>query len=425
VPLRPGWIRPAVSVLASTLGLVSATLSTLDHVGFKESGADSSGFCSAIVETGCATAHSSDASEILGVPISILGMGFYLAFIALSLAAAFGHGRGGRAGRTLSWTPAALFVVALGSIGYSAWLASVLWRSGEWCPFCVAMYAVNLTLLVVCRGWAWPGLRRPGEAIRGVFPGLALLGLVAGSLSGAFYGFYLGALPEPRVRANPDRVEPVRDPGLLALPDRVPSHGRESAPATLIEFSDLECPYCAVMHETVAQVAARLGPDRVRVRFVNFPLDTSCNCHVSVCLHKTACLAARAGICASRQGRFWEFADKAYANRQKHQHADLIGFAMDLGLDPADFMACLDSPATSAALAEDIELAARVGVKATPTVVINGVKVEGAIDADEVQEILDRSAVCSCDLSAQFCACDPAASDCACDRKVVGQPACQ
>jgi protein-disulfide isomerase len=145
---------------------------------------------------------------------------------------------------------------------------------------------------------------------------------------------------------------------------------------------------------------------------------------VAVCLHRTACLAARGGICAAAEGRFWEYADACYADRTHHQRADLVAIARGIGLDPDRFDACLDAPSTASALAEDIEIAHSVGVRATPTIVLNGVKFEGAIDLPRLTELLDRTEVCSCDLSTEACACDHDRADCECGTQVVGRDSC-
>jgi protein-disulfide isomerase len=161
------------------------------------------------------------------------------------------------------------------------------------------------------------------------------------------------------------------------------------------------------MHESVSELSSRVGEQKLRVRFVNFPLDTACNCHVRVCLHKTACMAARASICAQGQGKFWEYAELAFANRNSHGREDVVRFAGDLGMDAVRFERCLDSAETAAALAEDIEIAASAGVTATPTTLVNGVKYEGALSFQDLMGILEHTAMCSCDL------------------EVKGQPSCK
>ena len=219
--------------------------------------------------------------------------------------------------------------------------------------------------------------------------------------------------------------EKAPDAEFLALvPDHAPSKGGEGAPSILIEFSDLECPWCAVTHAAISRMAAQAGPDRVRVRFVHYPLDTACNPFVTECVHRTACASARAALCASEAGRFWDYADRLYANRERHQPEDLARLALDLGLDPVLFEACLVDPATARRLDEDIRFAHSMGVRATPTTIVNGVRVEGAMQTDQLVELLGRTEICSCSLRREACGCREGASSCGCEVQVAEQPAC-
>jgi protein-disulfide isomerase len=414
---------PTALCALAALGAAVSVLSTLDHLDYKRSGGDSKGFCAAIVDSGCASAHSSAAAEILGVPISLAGAAWYLAAALLAVAAGLALRRPSDRGwrRLAAGAPVLLLAAGVGSLAYSAWLASVLVRLGQVCPFCAALYAVNAGMTAVAAAWAWPVVRRPAQALRqAVAPGVAAAVLFSAGLA-AGYAAYLGALAAPDPPPSPGvAVDPGTD---LSLPDRVPSRGDAAAPATLIEVSDLECPFCAQMHETISQLLAR-RPDRLRVRFVNFPLDTACNCHVSVCLHQTACLASRGAICAGRQGRFWDFADRCYANPGRHTRGDLLGYAAGLGLDRAAFGACLDDPATAGDLADDVALGHRMGVRATPTILLNGVRFEGALDLSRLEELLDKTAVCSCELGPEACSCDGGGQDCACGEPVPAKGAC-
>lgn len=432
-PHRPGIVWPLAVALLGLAGAVVSTLSTLDHIGYRFSGGDSNGFCAAIVESGCASAHASDTAEVFGIPISMPGTAFYGAMALAGLGMAWLRRRRNPQARddgSLAWVPAAVFAFGLGSIGYSAWLASVLYRLGQFCPFCFMMYCVNAGLVATGAVWAWPGLRRPRDAVRGVvIPGVVLGGLVV-LLLAMTVPMYLGglrSLPKPvPVAPKGEKVAPPRPNG-LALPDRVPMRGWVTAPATIVEFSDLECPYCAVMHHTLSDLFQRMGPDRLNLRYVNYPLDTACNCHVTACLHKTACQAAKAGICAAREGRFWEYSDLLYRNRTRHQPDDLAAYAREVGISTDRFFACMSDPRTDQELLEDIETAHAVGVKATPTVVINGVRFEGAIELDQLQEILDKTDVCSCDVAGEICPAHPAqgasgGGACGADVDFVGAP---
>lgn len=407
------------------LGAGVSVLSTLDHLTFISAGSGT-GFCAAIADSACQGAHTSPAAEILGIPISLLGIAFYFGTVVLAILSRL---TGRRAARSfLIWGPTLLAAVSAASVGYSVYLASLLVAAEDWCPFCVTLYGVNLGLLATALAWAWPGLQRP--SISGIAR-CALILVLAGSLAAApAFAWYDSELAAAKAvletSVEETAAQQIQHFNLPNLPERLPSKGHVGAPATIIEFSDFECPYCAEMHRILSTLFAHAGPGRLRVRFVNFPLDNKCNCYVSACVHETACLAARAAICAEKGGAFWAFAERSFENRRRHQREDLLRYAVEAGLDGTAFDTCLDSDETTQSLLNDIELAHSVGVEATPTLVINGVKFEGLMPLDRLQQSLDRSEVCACDLAAEFCAKhgnEPAPS---CEMEVVdGPPSCE
>jgi protein-disulfide isomerase/uncharacterized membrane protein len=366
------------------LGLAVSGLSTRDHLRFKVTGGTQAGVCAALVDSGCREAHSSAAAEILGVPISHYGSAFYLAGAGLAVVALVIRKR-----RSTALVPAVaqtLGLMGLGAVGYSIYLASLLIRSGEACPFCIALYAVNAAMLVLALVWWLRGERR-------VVPrAFVLPGVVAAGVGGVFF-----AATTPFLL-----IAGATNPGgkpltPFVLPERIPSKGAPSAAGDLVEFSDLECPHCRTMHRTVSALFEERGPARLRVRFVNFPLDRACNPHVARTLHPTACLAARGGLCAQEQGLFWPFAEQYFNLQATPSSATVLDVARGIGADVERFSLCLDAERTVRALADDIALAHAAGVRATPTILVNGWTFEGALPREQLLRILGDTTPCGCD----------------------------
>src|SRR5204862_7413275 len=88
------------------------------------------------------------------------------------------------------------------------------------------------------------------------------------------------------------------------LPAAVHGKGPEQAPVTIIEFSDFECPACAMAFRDLHELAAN-NPELVRIVFHHFPLDADCNPNVSTRMHRYACQAAIAAEWAGRAGESW------------------------------------------------------------------------------------------------------------------------
>jgi|KBSMisStandDraft_5_1062788.scaffolds.fasta_scaffold01679_6 protein-disulfide isomerase len=140
-----------------------------------------------------------------------------------------------------------------------------------------------------------------------------------------------------------------------------PSFGPTMAKVTIVEWSDFQCPYCARAAPLVEQIR-KAYPKDVRFVFRHFPLP----------MHPDAPLAARAGVAAQAQGKFWQMHDWMYAHQRELDRASLEKAAASFGMDLAKFRAALDNAATEARVQADAQAAQSVQVSATPTFFVNG-----------------------------------------------------
>ena len=108
-------------------------------------------------------------------------------------------------------------------------------------------------------------------------------------------------------------------------------------------------------------------------------------------------IAAEAAECANTQGAFWPYHDILFANQtgRSDQYSDrrLLAFADELNLDEEEFRSCLSNGYSRDVVQQDADLAAEMGVEATPSVFINGDKVEGAQPFEVYQELIERKLV--------------------------------
>ena len=135
------------------------------------------------------------------------------------------------------------------------------------------------------------------------------------------------------------------------------------------------------------QVLAQ-NPDEVRLVFHHYPLDRECNSSLSQQVHPGSCIASAAAECAGEQGRFWEYADLLFGDQKLYTRQDLETYAGALSLDITRFNTCLGDGRMKGLIQADIEEAARVGVKATPTLVVNGHLIEGLPSPDQFTTML-------------------------------------
>jgi protein-disulfide isomerase len=155
--------------------------------------------------------------------------------------------------------------------------------------------------------------------------------------------------------------------------------GRETAPVTLLEYGDYECPYCAAAQPNVKQALSALGDD-VRFAYRHFPLAQ---------IHPHAALAAEAAEAAGAQGRFWEMHELLFANQQRLGPRDLLVDAERLGLDLNRFARDLDEHTFRPKVREDFMSGVRSGVNGTPTFFVNGVRHNGGYSAEELVEAIE------------------------------------
>ncbi len=158
-----------------------------------------------------------------------------------------------------------------------------------------------------------------------------------------------------------------------------PSRGVATAPVTIVEFSDFECPYCGGLFPTLKQVEKNY-PQTVRIVYRQFPLSN---------LHPHAMKAAEASLCANEQNKFWEFHDSMFGNQRELSIADLKQRAVDLKLDTQAFNQCLDSGKEAAAIQTDIQEGARAGVSGTPAMFINGRFLSGNQPYSEIKDVIE------------------------------------
>jgi len=154
--------------------------------------------------------------------------------------------------------------------------------------------------------------------------------------------------------------------------------GPADAKVTVVEFSDFQCPYCSRAATAVDQIKEKYGT-RVRFVFRQFPLP----------MHQNARGAAEAALAANAQGKFWEFHDKMFQNQSKLERADLEGFAKDVGLDVAAFKKALDSKTYAADVDADMKLGESVAVNGTPTMFINGARVQNPTSFEAISAQID------------------------------------
>jgi protein-disulfide isomerase len=150
-------------------------------------------------------------------------------------------------------------------------------------------------------------------------------------------------------------------PVLQISTDDQPVKGNPTAPVTLVEFTDFQCPSCAAAQPVLERLTAEYG-DRLRVVIRDFPLEQ----------HEFARKAAEAAEAARAQGKYWEYAALLFTNQKALSVDKLKEYATQVGLDRAKFDAMLDSGQFADKVQRDYQDGVLLGVNSTPSFFVNG-----------------------------------------------------
>jgi protein-disulfide isomerase len=184
---------------------------------------------------------------------------------------------------------------------------------------------------------------------------------------------------------EPVEVGPLSDSALAASGWVI---GSQSAPVEIVEYADFECGACG-------QWAILSAPDvkeglvatgRVRLRFRDFPLPG----------HPHSPLAHQAAACAGEQGGFWQMADQIFFNQsrwvgERNPAAMFEDYAEALGIDVGQYRSCMDEQRGAANIEAARQAGLAVGVNSTPSFVIGGVLLVGALPYDSIVKYVERA----------------------------------
>jgi len=184
--------------------------------------------------------------------------------------------------------------------------------------------------------------------------------------------------PEDRIRAAVFAPREINDGASLARTGVVV--GDSLAPLRIVMFSDFECHYCRRFHETLTKLRARY-PSSVAVVYRHFPISRV----------GFAIPAAVAAECAAAQGKFEAFSGMLFTAQDTLRRANMERVARDAGVaDTVLFNACRRGPIARARVDEDIRAGLRLGIVATPTVLIGDRLVSGEIPFEELEQIVNE-----------------------------------
>lgn len=193
-----------------------------------------------------------------------------------------------------------------------------------------------------------------------------------------------------RTAAKKVSSDTLSDSALMASADAGRYEGSDKAPIWIVMISDFQCPYCREWHDsTLTQVRREyVATGKARLAYLNLPLQG----------HKHAMVMAKAGMCASSQHKFWEYADAMFSKQKTvgnllDVNPLLVSLADSLKLDTAAFSHCQRSSAISSLVQSDLRQANKAKISATPSFFVGQFILEGAVPLKNFRMAVDSALV--------------------------------
>jgi protein-disulfide isomerase/uncharacterized membrane protein len=381
---KSGWWW--LSLVLVLLGIGASLYLTVQHFTILKSGVSGETFCNINPYLNCDIILLSNYSEIGTLPLAGLGLLFYIYLLGALI---YVRIDGDSASRVLTLP----YLGIIASCILSFFLAYVsMVRIQALCIFCTSLYFINLFLFVSVKKVIGMNFRDWIAGFKQVpwLKGLSYLFIVFIVGSIIFHTSHkqyakdlsqhqLGQLLTAFFR------QPVQE---IDVSNR-PFWGKPDGSVVVVEFSDFECPYCKRAALTLKPLLAQYR-DRVKLVFMNYPLDSGCNKNMQRSLHRYACNTAYAAHCAGQQGKFWEYHDMAFSRQPKFQEKSLENMAEKLKLNMAEFRQCLTAEKTKSFIVEDIDSGNRLNIRGTPAVYVNGRPFPAWMSKNAWRELMEK-----------------------------------
>ena len=369
------------ALLLALIGLGFAVELTRIHLKLQSDPSHRS-FCNISATVNCDSVAASSYSILIGLPLSVWGIFGYTAALVASL---WGLRTNHRAAAGLLW-----FIGATCVAGALVLAAISAWVLHTFCLFCVGTWLVDVGLFVVAtrlkQATFTPSILTDlYDWLRGnVVTALLLLAIGVTSLGFAYrnFGHNLGRGQTAMAASLPQVVSGRPSEGV----DPSGQHyvGAKSPKLTITEFSDYQCPHCALAHHQLGALVLKY-PAAIRVVHRHFPLDNDCNPKIKHVFHTHACYYARLAICAAEANKFWPGHDYLFAHGSDEVPVAIESFARAIDVPVSAIKDCLANRADGV-LKRDVELGLGRELDGTPTFIVDGEKFDGELPADVLRD---------------------------------------
>ena len=359
------FIMNAVAMISVSIYLTTHFYSTLYPTQLGASGS----LCNLSSFFNCDAATYSKIASVAGVPTSFFGIIVGLLFLFSSLMPS----------PALEKTSSA--VAKYNFIGCIALFIFSLTVLGSLCPFCTVYYILSGVAFFLF--WKYgQNSWTPDPKITAVWSVILLAG-------GFFMHQNTAGKEDIRSKLNTSIVSQFNTMASLGDPTvespyklHMVTPTFAEAPIRITIFSDFECPFCKVVAEQMPELERRY-PGKINIQYFYFPLDAKCNSNVKGRFHENACDAAYLAACDEK--KFKELHDDIFAGQDSLKSGGLAEIAKKHGLE-----SCIANEENKNKVIVAVNAAAQYNIKSTPTIILNGKKIEGTIPNGQFFAIFDN-----------------------------------
>ncbi len=333
------------------------------------SGVTSASLCNLNSFFNCDVATNSPASHIFGVPISLFGA-------LIGLFSLFGYLFPSEKVEGTNRT-----ILLINAVGCILLLLYSLIALGGLCPFCTLYYAASFLAAFII--WKQSSLLNFHFIPIGIYTATILI-IAAFSYNYAQEKTMKKSKQAKALVKSYDALKHLGSPPFdseYRLASSTPKFGQ--APIRITKFSDFECPACQALSETLHKLGrVKKYRGKINIQYFFYPLDTSCNPSMKRPLHQNACRAAYLAACLPN--KFSEIEHEIFSQQKTLSNSWIEKVAKREGV-----FKCLNSKQTEKKVSFYIQAASSFNVRSTPTWLLNGRKIEGALPLSSIIAIVD------------------------------------
>tara|TARA_B100000925_G_scaffold262107_1_gene219216 strand:- start:5053 stop:6165 length:1113 start_codon:yes stop_codon:yes gene_type:complete len=321
------------------------------------------GICDLSSFFNCDSATNSSVSNIFGAPISSLGIvtsALFLAPLILS---------------KINLSGVVYLFGGINLIGCVGLLIYSLVSLGSLCPVCSIFWvSSNIAFFLSYKNIGTKEIK--------IIPtiGTSVIFFIVIGLGNLTYS----SKQKDLLSIKDDLINQYKELKTIPLPGKLPELNLTStkdAPIRMVIFSDFQCPACKALSKMIPSIMRRYK-NKVEIKYMFYPLDNSCNSKMTYGLHPQACNAARLSLC--KKDDLLRVHDEIF-----HDQATLDDEWIENKVAEEDVKDCYENPETLKELISIVDIGNEIGIKSTPTFLLNEKKIEGALPLSQLYILMD------------------------------------